>query len=196
MTISNGLVNVIQILVKSCRKENISIVLMGGIAVSFYSRPRATYDIDGIVYIRENDIGEFLDTLDEEGFKYNKKTPINTIHNLPFLTLFYRKDKIYVDLFLAKNEFQKGIIERAKRIKFGKMMIDIISPEDLVLLKLQAGRERDTEDVRNIIYENFKTLDFKYLKKWAKRLGVKIFLDDEIKSMLTKRKAEHTKLGV
>ena len=41
------------------------------------------------------------------------------------------------------------------------MMVDIISPEDLILLKLQAGRERDTEDVRNIICENFKTLDFK-----------------------------------
>ena len=89
MTISNSLVNIIQILVKICRKENIGIALMGGVAISFYGRPRATYDIDGMIYIRKNNIDEFLDALGKEGFKYDKKMPIKTIRNLPFLTLFY-----------------------------------------------------------------------------------------------------------
>ena len=59
----------------------------------------------------------------------------------------------------------------------------MIAQEDLILLKLQAGRERDVEDIRNIILENAGSLDFKYLKKWAKELGLEVFLNDELKSL-------------
>ena len=183
MTISNALVNIIRILAKICNKENIRIVLMGGIATSFYAMPRATYDIDGMIYIEKNNFDKFFTAIHKAGFKYDKKNPVKFIHNLPFLTLFHIKNKIYIVLFIAENEFQKIVVERARKIKFQNMMVDIISPEDLILLKSQAGRERDIEDVRNIIYENFKTLDFKYLKEWAKRLKIEIFLNDEIKSL-------------
>ena len=191
--ISNALTDIIQILIKVCRKENIPIVLMGGIATSFYARPRATYDIDGIIYVERDKLDKFLPAVGKKGFQYNRTNPVRLIQNLPFLTLFHKRDKLYVDLYIAENEFQKRIIERAKKIKLGSVRVDIVSLEDLILLKLLTGRERDVDDVRNIICENFRMLDCEYLKKWAKRLGVKTFLDDEIKSLGIKQSKRNSR---
>ena len=185
--ISNVLISVIRNLVNVCRKEKIKIALMGGIASSLYARPRVTYDIDAIVYLKRGDIKKFLSSLSKLGFEYDRNEPVKFIHGLPFITIFYHKYKIYADLFIAENKFQKGILNRARKTKFSKMRIDIVSPEDLILLKLQTGRERDTEDVRELLLENFNKLDFQYLKKWTTQLGVKIFLEDELKSLGLKK---------
>ncbi|MCX6358075.1 MAG: nucleotidyltransferase [Candidatus Aureabacteria bacterium] len=186
--LSDILTRSLKTLVTLCRKKEIRVVLMGGIATSFYARPRATYDIDGIIDSEKHDLDKFLPAVTKLGFGYDEKKPVKFIHGLPFITLFHKKHKLYVDLFIAETVFQKGIVKRARRIKFGKMPVDIISREDLILLKLQTGREKDTEDARNIIAENSAKLDFAYLGKWANWLGVKAFLNDEIKSLGIKLK--------
>jgi DNA polymerase elongation subunit (family B) len=102
---------------------------------------------------------------------------------MPFVSLIYSKHKTYVDLFLGQSEFQKSLLSRARKFKFNKGTINVVSPEDLILVKLISGREKDIEDVRDIITENLKNLNFKYLRDWAKRLNVDIFLKDELKSL-------------
>ncbi|MEI6633362.1 MAG: nucleotidyltransferase [Chlamydiota bacterium] len=186
--VSDILTRTIKTLVKLCREKEIRFVLMGGIATSFYARPRATYDIDGIIHSGKHDLAEFLIAAGKSGFGYDGKQPVKFIHGLPFITLCDKKYKLYVDLFIAETVFQKRIVKRAKRIKFGEMLIDIISCEDLILLKLQTGREKDTEDARNILADNSDTLDFAYLGKWADQLGVEAFLNDEIRSLRIKSK--------
>ena len=58
--ISNALISIIQILVKICRKEKIRIVFIGGIATSFYARPRATYDVDAMIYLDRSALDSFF----------------------------------------------------------------------------------------------------------------------------------------
>ena len=89
---------------------------------------------------------------------------------------------------MIKTKFQHEVLRRAKKGKLGKLNLHIISAEDLILIKLQAGREKDIEDIRQIILENSPRLDFVYLGKWAKLLEVDIFLKDELKSLGLKDK--------
>jgi predicted nucleotidyltransferase len=180
----NILLTVLSELLKVCKDHKMRIVLMGGMAVSVYARPRATYDIDGIISIKKEQINGFLNIVKEAGFRYDKKKPVKFIQSLPFITLCY--DNVYVDLFIANNEFQENVLTRAKKIRFNKMTLNIISLEDLVLIKLQTGRERDLEDVRDMISENKGKMDLRYLKKWAQLLNVHIFLEDELKSLRIK----------
>ena len=179
----NILLIVLSELLKLCKTHKTKIVLMGGMAVSVYARPRATYDIDGIISIKEEQIEDFLRALKKSGFIYDKKEPVKFIQKLPFITLCYAKYKTYVDLFIARNEFQKNILSRAKKVRFNKASLNIISPEDLILIKLQTGRARDVEDVRDMILENREKIDFRYLKEWARALNVYVFLEDELKSL-------------
>ena len=179
----NILLTVLSELLKVCKDHKIKIALIGGIAVSVYARPRVTYDIDGIISIKEEQIKGFLNILKEAGFRYDKKEPVKFIQGLSFITLCYAKHKTYVDLFIAGNEFQKNILARARKVMFNKMSLNIISLEDLVLIKLQTGRERDLEDVRDMISENKGKIDLRYLKKWAQALNIYVFLKDELKSL-------------
>ena len=178
----NILLIVLEKLMKLAHRSKIKIVLMGGIAISLFAKPRATYDIDGMVSSKEENLKDFLSLLKESGFKFDSKQPIKFIKGLPFITFYYPRYKTYVDLFVAQNKFQNEVLKRAKEVKLGKLHLSIISPEDLILLKLQTGREKDLEDIREIILEKRKNLDFVYLKKWAKALGVDVFLKDELRS--------------
>lgn len=177
----DNLTGIIEKLTKICGKLKIGMVLMGGIAVNVYARPRTTYDVDAVVSVSDEKMKKFLEDLAENGFKYDRKNPVKYIQGSPFITLTY--SGTYVDLFLAEKNFQEEAIRRARKIKLNKTIITIISPEDLILTKLIAGRERDIDDVREILLENRKKIDFKYLHEWAKKLKVDIFLKDELKSL-------------
>ncbi len=183
----NILSYVLEKLIKVCGNNNVRLVLMGGLATSIYSSPRTTYDIDGIVSLETEKMFSFLKSFKKYGFRFDAHKPIKFIAGLPYITFYYSEYKTYVDLFVSQTKFQQEILMRAKKIRFKKLNLFIISPEDLILVKLQTGREKDIEDVREIIVNNKETLDFIYLKTKAKNLGVYIFLKDELKSLsLTK----------
>lgn len=52
----------------------------------------------------------------------------------------------------------------------------IVRPEDLILLKIVAGRPRDIGDVMDIVLAQGK-LDEEYMRRWADELGVRPLLD-------------------
>ncbi|HJT25313.1 MAG TPA: hypothetical protein VJ873_12105, partial [bacterium] len=45
------------------------------------------------------------------------------------------------------------------------------SPEDLILLKLIPGRTKDLADVEAIVARHGGSLDKKYLRSWAEKIG-------------------------
>lgn len=179
----NTLINVLKKVVLAARRLKIKVVIMGGMAISIYAPPRATFDIDAIGDIGEEALGIFLADLKKQGFSFDERNPVKLIAGLPFVTLYYRRSKLPVDLFLARNDFQKNVVRRSKSFRIGGMKLDVISPEDLILVKLLSGRVRDMEDIRQILAENAGSLDFKYLRQQSSNLGLRVFLEDEVKGL-------------
>ncbi len=186
--ISQSFVGIIKKFSKICKKNKIDFMFTGGIAVSVWGNPRATYDIDGIIGISIAETKKFLDMVVKGGFVYDKKTPIKSIQNLSFITLKYpyKKSKIYVDIFIAKDEYLKESLSRKKEIKFYDTKISIIAPEDLILYKLFSGRNKDIEDIHDILFSQKGKLNIEYMKKWAENLGISYKLKDELKSVYYK----------
>lgn len=180
---SEVLMEVVSKIVTTCDELGIDMVISGGIAVSMMGRPRATYDVDGVIMAEEKKLKELLGKLALEGFKYDRKKPLKAIRGMPFVSLVYSKHNTFVDLFVARSPFQKQALKRRKIIKLEGISIPLISAEDLILMKLFSGRSRDLEDVRDILIENKNKIDLKYLRKWAKKLGVSVFLEDELESL-------------
>jgi hypothetical protein len=46
------------------------------------------------------------------------------------------------------------------------------APEDLILMKLKAGRPRDFEDALGVLVAQRAMLDEAYMTDWARRLGI------------------------
>jgi hypothetical protein len=57
-----------------------------------------------------------------------------------------------VDLVVGRHPvWQKGVLARAKRIRFGEVELPVATPADLVLLKLFAGGSQDAWDIEQLL---------------------------------------------
>jgi Nucleotidyltransferase of unknown function (DUF6036) len=56
-------------------------------------------------------------------------------------------------------------------LEFEGRKLTVVTPEDLVLLKLLANRPRDIGDVQDILFIQGQ-LDESYMKRWAVELGI------------------------
>jgi len=183
--ISGSLVTVIKKILKIARKENLDIAFMGGMAVSAWGNPRATYDINCLLGVASGEFEKFMAAMKKEGFQCDEKNIMRAIGGLSFVTLVYPGKKqggIHVDVFLAGQGFATSVLSRKKKIKIWDSEIPLISPEDLILYKLIARREKDLEDVQDVLVAQRNALNICYLRKWAEKLGVAVFLNDELRS--------------
>ncbi len=174
--------NLLKTLIKTAdmfENEKISYAFIGGVAVSYYIIPRATYDIDALILIKDmSELDAALKKLKKSGFKVHGRG-MNKISGFRFICL--ERENLYIDIFLAEGEYLLSAVKRRRKVKIGKKYVYLISREDLIILKLISGRRRDLDDVRGLL--EHRRLNYKYLNEWSGRMGVKVFLDDEIESL-------------
>jgi hypothetical protein len=72
---------------------------------------------------------------------------------------------------LAESPFQTEVVARRRRETLEDFDVWLVSPEDLILLKLLAARPRDLADIGDIVFIQGQ-LDEGYLRQWATVLGV------------------------
>jgi len=61
---------------------------------------------------------------------------------------------------------------RAQTVLLQGLSLTVVSPEDLILLKLKTSRPTDFDDVIGIVKNPHLQLDPTYLWDWADRLGL------------------------
>lgn len=66
---------------------------------------------------------------------------------------------IPLDLVLAAPGLDHEFLSRARPVDVGGVKVPIISVEDLIAMKVLAGRRKDTEDVRGILIEQEDRID-------------------------------------
>lgn len=155
-------------------QASIPYMLTGSMAVNVYGHVRATNDFDIVVQIKSDSIKTLFHLFEKDFYVSEEaiqeavtcKTQFNMIDNE---TIFK------ADFIIAKEDaFSKQAFARRKSIRIGEKEIRVISPEDLILAKLEWSRESLSEmqekDIKNIIRVLDKTLDKKYLEKWARTM--------------------------
>jgi len=154
-------------------ENQIEYMLVGGLAVSIWSKPRATVDIDVLISVSGNDWKEFKEKLIASG-------QFILIHESPFIfkkisflrASLKRSTHISVDFLFADDDFKNEALRRRKTIALADFSVHIPTPEDLILLKLLSGRDQDKLDVENMLEVQGKNLDREYLRYWSKKLEI------------------------
>jgi hypothetical protein len=163
---------------------NRPMALMGGIALSLWQRMRATRDIDILLALGEADVAAVVGMLRPLHFVPVNSAPVKRLGELSILQLTYEPPDaevpISVDLLFGQSEYLKGVLARAVRVSLPGLATElaVVSCEDLVLLKLQAGRIIDRADAVALLRENRAGIDAGYLQQSAAQLGVARELDD------------------
>jgi hypothetical protein len=178
------LTSTLDLLVAQLERMTIEYVIMGGLAVRAYSIPRATVDIDFTLALDRERLPELFDALESDDYAIPEPYRTGWVDDVKGLKLVKLKryiagHSIDVDLFLAESPFQTEILRRKCLADVEGRRYWIASPEDLVLLKLVAGRPRDLIDVGDVLFTQGQ-LDVEYMERWADELGVKANLQQAL----------------
>lgn len=149
------------------KKMQVTFIFSGAIAANVYRTvPRATMDLD--IAITFNDIildkikKDFRDfeILDWELLK--KRLAIKKEHPeviVPEILKLKHSSGFELDFFPLYSQY----LLRKRTAKIEDFSIDIIGPEDLILLKSLFNRYKDRDDILNILENSNLKLDLKYL---------------------------------
>jgi len=153
-------------------------MLIGGYALPFYGRIRATLDVDLAVAVKgEKELKQLRGWLESAGFEVTVYSPSN-----PVLVVVDRKEKVELELWLKPDGivFDEETLRWRKRVKLAAgLEVWVISAEDFIVNKL-ARPDRgavDEQDVKSVLVRQEGKLDVAYLEKRAQKAEVQTILE-------------------
>ena len=169
----SAVLGTLQKLIRLFENKNVPYMIIGGYALPFYGRIRATLDIDLAVAIRtEQELDQLRKWLQAINIEVTLYAPDN-----PVMVIVDRKEKVEAELWLKPDgvTFDNETLKRRRKAELGKNVSAwIISPEDFIVNKL-ARPDRgavDEQDVKSVLVRQAGKLDNEYLTKRARQAEV------------------------
>lgn len=145
---------------KCLNNAKVKYLVAGGMAVNLHGIPRVTQDLDILVDLSPDNIKNLAEAL--KGIGFFPRVPVNplliadpnvrnewiTKKNMKVFCFYNGKMPMYeIDVFLIipvdiKKAFKKAVIKNA-----GDIPIPLVSIDDLIEMKKQAGRPQDLWDI-------------------------------------------------
>ena len=162
---------VLKIIVKRLEYAGIPYMVTGSIAMSYYSRPRMTRDIDIVIEI--DNVDKFYN-LFKDDYYIDIEMIRNSVYHQSIFNIIHSTEIIKIDFIIRKDtDYRKEEFDRKKQFKFGDDYIYIVSIEDLIISKLIWSKDSNTgiqlDDVKNLLKEK---IDLKYIKEWSVKLEI------------------------
>jgi len=140
----------------------IDYMIVGGISNAVWGEPRATIDVDVTVAVENPDLsaaiaglGRVFTTAVPDPDAFVRRTSV-----LPLDTA----DGIRIDVIFALLSFERDAVHRAVSIPLGDRDVRVVTPEDLLLMKIISDRPRDLADAEALTRRRATTLDRAYLE--------------------------------
>jgi predicted nucleotidyltransferase len=141
--------------------------LCGGLAANLYrTEVRATSDVDLVIAIGPSRLLDLVGTFTEEGWR------VESFWRKSEQIRLSRSDLPRVDCLVATTDYERAAIDRAIPAEIAGREVRVLTPEDLIVFKLVAGRARDYEAVAAIINARGGKLDVEYIRGWLEQYEV------------------------
>lgn len=144
--------------------------LFGAQASLIWGRPRLTADVDVTVRLDPEDPERLVHALADNGFELRVPWEAAFVRNTRVLPFVYKPNGLPLDLVLAGPGLEEAFVERARSVSIAGITIPVISPEDLIVTKLLAGRPKDMEDIRGVLREQLGSLDVEGIRSTLRLL--------------------------
>jgi hypothetical protein len=141
-------------------RRKIPYAIGGAVALGFYAPPRATVDVDVNIFVTDGGgLTKALGILNDSGFVAEA--------DLAMLQRQAREEGqfrgwmegIRVDVFVSTIPFYKELKRRVRSTVLLGRPLKILSPEDLVVLKLMFFRRKDLADAEALLRDQGRALD-------------------------------------
>lgn len=173
-------------LVIKLKGAGIPYMISGSLGSSLHGEPRATNDIDLIIAPTERQLNIFVQSLGED-YYVSPEAAQEAIRNWSMFNVIDYKAGWKADVIIRKRRpFSVEEFKRRMPGEIAGVQIFVVSPEDAILSKLEWSKAGESEcqfrDAQGIAVVQWKTLDKKYLHKWARELDVKDLLENLLKN--------------
>lgn len=123
-------------------------MLIGGVAVIARGVRRLTDDVDAALWAEGVDLDGLLRTLAGQDIRARVEDAVAFAERSQVLLLRHEPTGIDVDLSLARLPFEDEALDRADSLAIGRHRVRVATPEDLIIYKTIAARQRD-RDIRS-----------------------------------------------
>lgn len=157
--------------------NRVPFMLTGSLASSHYGAPRTTQDVDFVVDLdlkrAEDTVRRFL----ESGFYVSREAAIDAVRTRGMFNVIDPSSGWKLDLILRKDRpFSRSEFERRRPARVLDTGASLVSPEDLIVAKLEWARKADSDiqrrDVLAVLSVQDDRLDMDYLEYWIAELGL------------------------
>ena len=153
-------------LVQWLEAENVPYTVIGGLSVSIVSQPRPTIDVDLVVWLDPERWPSFLGSAKQYGIQPRSEDALEFARQRRVLLLQHRESGIGIDLSFGALPFEDEMINRSKPISIGNVTFRVATPEDLIIMKMIAHRDKDLRDIENIV-RVCQQLDLDRVRYWV-----------------------------
>ncbi|MBP7950027.1 MAG: hypothetical protein KA004_10255 [Verrucomicrobiales bacterium] len=136
---------------------------IGGLAVQTWSEPRYTKDVDITLLTGFGEEEGFIDALLT---RYKPRRPdARAFALVNRVLLLQNAEGIGIDIALGALDYEAHAVRRARPVEvYPGTRIRLCTPEDLIVMKAFASRERDWNDVRmTIVRQGAAKFDWAYI---------------------------------
>jgi hypothetical protein len=159
------------------------------LASSAYGTMRFTQDADIMVQSFSLVADEFYGSVKDE-FYISEEAMRQALGAHGSFNMIHFETSFKIDIFIqGPDEFEQRLLARRRQAKLSGtslQSLSVVSPEDIILLKLRwfnmtgGTSERQLSDVLGVLAVQGKALDFRYLTDSARKLGLAELLNRAI----------------
>ena len=173
----NEELKVLEIVTQRLDKANIPYMITGSIALNYYATPRMTRDLDIVIELKQPDVTTLLN-LFQTDFYIDEDMILTAINDHGMFNIIHNEWVFKVDFIVRKHsEYHQSEFDRRKRVKLKNFEFWIVSPEDLILSKLQWAKDSMSDlqlrDVNNLL-KSVEDLNIDLIEKWVQKLNLEI----------------------
>jgi len=155
---------------------DVSYMISGSIAITFYAVPRMTRDIDIVLELEVVDVEKLVNAFSDE-FYIDEESVRLAIASSGIFNMLHNETLTKVDLIIRKKtEYRILEFERRRTFSLENIKLSVVSAEDLNLSKLVWAKDSQSElqlgDVKMLVSSDQRNLDWEYLNYWAAELNV------------------------
>ena len=179
---TESLVSVIEAAARCLEGVGFKYALVGEAAMPAWGRIRATQDADIFLYVDPSELGldaaltSLVGAMRSAGFAHLEVADRCSLGDKQVLFFWFpfRPEgfSLRVDVLVSDRPLYSEIVERAVLKKIDGQRVPIASCEDLILMKLGAGRAVDIADARELAAINKSSIDQAYLRSRATAWGL------------------------
>lgn len=164
--------------VRTLDRAEIPYMVTGSVAASRHGSPRSTQDIDIVLSTDEAGLERLLREFPDTAYYVSRDSAVDALAKESMFNVIDLASGWKIDFIFRKSRaFSREEFERRKSGEALGVRLSIVTPEDLLISKLEWAKigesERQIRDAAGVIATQGAALDRAYIERWVDILGLK-----------------------